>query len=62
MNDVKLIEQVKLYEELYNSADKNYNNHPHKEKIWFKIGKVMNTPGKCTEGLREISMVTMALT
>lgn len=46
MDDAKLIEQVRLYEELYNMADKNYNNYVHKEKIWFKIGKAMGMPSK----------------
>lgn len=47
MDDENLIEKVRLYDELYNMAHKKYSDNHHKDVIWTKIGKELNTTGSC---------------
>lgn len=47
MDDENLIEKVRLYDELYNMAHKKYSDNHHKDIIWTKIGKELNTTGTC---------------
>ncbi|XP_025409208.1 uncharacterized protein LOC112682735 [Sipha flava] len=46
MDDENLIEKVRLYDELYNMAHKKYSDNHHKDIIWMKIGKELNTTGQ----------------
>lgn len=45
MNDDKLIELVRSYEELYNMTAKKYRDNVHKDMLWQKIGDELNKTG-----------------
>jgi len=47
MDDEILIEKVRQYDELYNMAHKKYCDNHHKDVVWAKIGKELNTTGMC---------------
>lgn len=46
MDEDKLINLVRKYEELYDRTNPKYSDNDHKDKIWKIIGRELNTPGK----------------
>lgn len=48
MDDEILINKIRQNDELYNIANRKYSDNHHKDIIWAKIGKELNTTGMCT--------------
>jgi len=47
MDDDILIEKFRQYGEVYNTAHRKYDDNNHKDMIWAKVGKELNTNGMC---------------
>lgn len=46
MDDVKLIQLVRIYPALYNSSHSKYMDSSYKSEVWNIIGKEMELEGK----------------
>lgn len=44
--NMRIINEVKKHDSLYNVQSKWYKNVPYREILWTKIGKCLGIPGK----------------